>query len=114
MPKVGILQRQEEAAPRTGDGAVRSRLYAGKTGESSTTRRSSCANGSDNVRGAEDQQERLGQRSENPQRPYADRLVVIPRRDDEMVRTLRRRREAGGDARPAYRHVVSLGHQATG
>lgn len=41
VPKVGILQRQEEAAPRTGDGMVRSRLFAGKPVGSSTTRRSS-------------------------------------------------------------------------
>ena len=38
VPKVGILQRQEDAAPRVGDDTVRSRLYAGKPGGSTTTR----------------------------------------------------------------------------
>jgi hypothetical protein len=38
VPKVGSLRRQEAAAPRVGDGAVRSRLYAEKPGASSTTR----------------------------------------------------------------------------
>jgi len=70
----------EAAAPRIGDDAVRSRLYAGKPGESSTTRDSELAsqparNRSDNVRGAENQQERLWN-PENPQRPYADHLAV--------------------------------------
>ena len=38
VPKVGRLRRQEAAAPRIGDDAVRSRLYAEKPGGSSTTR----------------------------------------------------------------------------
>jgi hypothetical protein len=38
VPKVGILQRQEDAAPRIGDDVVRSRLCAGKPGVSTTTR----------------------------------------------------------------------------
>jgi hypothetical protein len=75
VPKVGTPPYVlEAAAPRVGDDAVRSRLYAGKPGESSTTRGSEL-NRSDNVRGAENQQERLWN-PENPQRPYADRLVV--------------------------------------
>jgi hypothetical protein len=68
VPKVGRLRRQEAAAPRIGDDAVRSRLYAEKPGGSSTTRHPSedtaclyglILDGSDNVRGAENQQERL-------------------------------------------------------
>jgi hypothetical protein len=53
------------AAPRAGDGAVRSRPYAGKPGGSSTTRGvigrryGRWVSRSNNVRGAEDQQERL-------------------------------------------------------
>ena len=59
MPKVGIASQQERgAAPRVGDDAVSSRLYAGKPGEFPTTRRPNL-DGSDNVRDAEDQQERL-------------------------------------------------------
>jgi hypothetical protein len=38
--------------------------------------------------------------SENPQRPYANHLVRD--RGEEMVRTLRRRREAGRNVRPAW------------
>jgi len=48
-------------APHTGDGVVRSRLYAGKPGVSATTRPSATSQvrmGSDNVSGAENQQER--------------------------------------------------------
>lgn len=82
VPKVGTPPYVlEAAAPRVGDDAVRSRLYAGKPGESSTTRDSvSVRKGpamdrSDNVRGAENQQERLWN-PENPQRPYADHLDV--------------------------------------
>jgi hypothetical protein len=41
VPKVGMpLCRQRGAAPRVGDNAMSSRLYAGNSGESSTTRRS--------------------------------------------------------------------------
>jgi hypothetical protein len=78
VPKVGTPPYVlEAAAPRVGDDAVRSRPYAGKPGESSTTRDSDSRNRSDNVRGAENQQERLRNLiPENPQRPYADCLVV--------------------------------------
>jgi hypothetical protein len=63
------LCRQRGAAPRTGDSAMSSRLYAGNSVVSSTTRRSRLIqpflyrrrmDGSDNVRGADNQQERLG------------------------------------------------------
>ena len=50
----------------------------------------------DNPTSADNQQERLGNIPENPQRPYANRLA----RDEEMVRTSRRREEAGRNARP--------------
>jgi hypothetical protein len=62
------LSRQRGAAPHAGDSVMSSRLYAGKPGESSTTRLSMGVTGgsyhqsmddSDNVRGAENQQERL-------------------------------------------------------
>jgi len=86
VPKVGMpLRRRRGAAPRIGDDAVSSRLYAGKSVVSSTTRYLNCIDtarctnavmsGSDNVRGADNQQERLWN-PENPQRPYADCLVV--------------------------------------
>ena len=66
-PKVGMpSRRQEGAAPRSGDGAVRSRLFAGRTVDppllvwlSEPLHRVMAMPDSDNVRGAENQQERL-------------------------------------------------------
>lgn len=56
-----------------GDHGMRSRLYAGKPVNPLLL--ANQMTGSDNVRGAENQQERLDAYSvENPQRPYADRL----------------------------------------
>ena len=47
-------------------------------------------------------------------RDHTPALFGMSSEEDEMVRTLRRRREAGGNAQPAYRGVVPpIGSQVT-
>jgi len=102
-PKVGIpSSRHEGAAPLMGDHETRSRLYAGnseypvvlasreavKIHPVRTISRKDSAKSNDLV--------------ENPQRPYADPLQA-QREEDEMVRSLRRRREVDGDVSPPPR-----------
>ena len=75
------------AAPRVGDDAVSSRLYAGKPEYPALLVRYA---DSDNASGAENQQETGDASLKDPQRPYAGLLLVMG--EEEMVRSLRRRR----------------------